>query len=139
MSISPISGSSALDYTTQTTSRPTPPSLSDTASLLGISTDTLSCDLQSGDTLSSLASTAGVSSSDLLSSVEQDMSANAPSGAPTLSSDQLTQMATDFIDGVQPGGASSTSSDASSETSYAATGATMSNSLVNGSLYDVFA
>ncbi|HTU28135.1 MAG TPA: LysM peptidoglycan-binding domain-containing protein [Solirubrobacteraceae bacterium] len=117
---------------------PTPPSMTNTASLLGISTDTLTSDLQSGDTLSSLASSAGVSSSDLLSAVEQDMSANAPSGAPTLSSDQLTQMATDFIDGVQPG-SSSASTTASGDAGYGASGASVSTAQVSGSLYDVFA
>jgi hypothetical protein len=83
---------------------PAPPAMTNTASLLGISTSTLSSDLQSGDSLSSLASSAGVSSGGLLSAVEQDMSANAPSGAPALSGDQLAQMATGFIDGVRPGG-----------------------------------
>jgi hypothetical protein len=164
MSISAISGSTAPDYTTQTQAthrhtpptnmidgtRPggpggaggpagtTPPSMSNTASLLGISTDTLSSDLQSGQTVSSLASSAGVSSSDLLSAVEQDMSANAPSAAGSLSSDQLTQMATDFIDGVQPG-TSTAGSDTAGDVSYVASGTSVSNAQVSGSLYDVFA
>ena len=61
MSISAISGSSALDYTNQSQTQPShrhhaPLSFTDTASLLGISTGTLTGDLQSGDTLSSLAS-----------------------------------------------------------------------------------
>jgi hypothetical protein len=88
--------------------------------------------------VSSLASSAGVSSSDLLSAVEQDMSAGAPSGAPSLSSDQLTQMATDFIDGVQPG-ASAAGTQGTSDVSYGSSGSTVSNALVSGSLYDVFA
>ena len=140
MSISAISGSTAPDYTaqTQSTHRRTPPSLDDTASLLGISTSTLNSDLQSGDTLSSLASGAGVSSSDLLSAVEQDMSANAPSDARSLSGDQLSQMATDFINGVRPG-SSGTGADGTSDVSYGSSGSTVSNSLVNGSVYDIFA
>lgn len=107
MSIGPISGSSDwYSQSTDSTQRPKPqqPEMTDTASLLGISTSQLSSDLQSGQTLSSLASSDGVSSSDLLSSVESDLSSGAPQGAPTLSGDQLAQMATNMINGTQPSG-----------------------------------
>lgn len=78
------------------------PTLSNTAQLLGLSSDQLTSALQSGQTLSSLASSKGVSSSDLLASVEKDMKANAPQGAPSLSTDQLQQIATSVINGVAP-------------------------------------
>jgi hypothetical protein len=147
MSISAISGSSAPDYTNQTQTPPShrhaPLSFTDTASLLGISADTLTGDLQSGDTLSSLASSAGVSSSDLLSAVEQDLSSNAPSGSPSLSSSQLSHMATNIIDGTGPsgpggpggpgGGAPPSMSDTASLLGIS------TNAQVSGSLDDVFA
>jgi ubiquinone biosynthesis protein UbiJ len=76
-----------------------PPTLTNTAQLLGISTGQLSTDLQSGKTLSSLAPSAGASTSDLLSAVESDLQASAPSGAPALSSSQLRQFATNLING----------------------------------------
>ncbi len=111
MSISQISGSA--DWYSQSvepTRRQKPdPALTDTASLLGISTSQLSSDLRSGRALSSLAAADGVSSSDLLSSVESDLSANAPQGANSLKSDPLTQLATGLINGTPlpdgPGGA----------------------------------
>ena len=78
------------------------PSLANTASLLGLSSDDLSSALQSGATLGDLAQEKGVSSTDLLSSVEADLTANAPADAPTLSSTQLQQIATSMIDGTLP-------------------------------------
>lgn len=104
MSISSIDGTSsaAISYA-QSTRRPQPPALTDTAQLLGISTTQLSSDLQSGKTLSSLATSAGVSSSDLVSSVETDLKANAPAGAPALSDTQLANMATNIVNGIAPG------------------------------------
>ena len=93
------------------------PSMSNTAQLLGISTNQLSSDLQSGQTLNSLASTARVSSSNLLSSVEADLKANAPQGAPALSGTQLTGMATNIINGTGPtGGSDPTPSSSSTDT-----------------------
>jgi hypothetical protein len=112
MTISAVSSASALT-TTASTRRPTPPALTGTASLLGISTSQLSSDLQSGTTLSSLASSAGVSSSALLTSVKSDLTANAPSGAPALNSDQLTAMASGLIEGTAPGSAAGGASSAS--------------------------
>jgi uncharacterized protein YidB (DUF937 family) len=104
MSISSVGGTTTVAMTyPQSTERRQPPTLTDTAALLGISTDQLSSDLQSGQTLSSLAGTAGVSSSDLLSSVEADLKANAPDGAPALSDTQLANMATNLINGAGPG------------------------------------
>ena len=78
------------------------PSLSNTAQLLGLSSDQLQSALQSGGTLGSLASSKGVPSSDLLASVEKDLQANTPQGAPTLSGSQLQQIATSIINGTQP-------------------------------------
>ena len=75
------------------------PPLTNTASLLGLSSDDLSSSLHSGTSLADLARQKGVSSDDLLSSVETDLQANAPSGAPSLSSTQLQQIATSMIDG----------------------------------------
>lgn len=62
MSISSIgsAGTAGMSYT-QSTQRPQPPAMTQTAQLLGISTDQLSTDLKSGSTLSSLASKAGIS------------------------------------------------------------------------------
>jgi hypothetical protein len=93
------------------------PSMSNTAQLLGVSTNQLSSDLQSGQTLSSLASTAGVSSSNLLSSVEADLKSNAPQGAPSLSGTQLAGIATNIINGTGPtGGSGFTTSSSSTDT-----------------------
>jgi LysM repeat protein len=72
--------------------------------LLGLSSQQLQSDLQSGQTLSSLAQQQGVSTSSLLSSVEQDLQANAPQGAPSLSSSQLQQFANNIINGNPPAG-----------------------------------
>jgi len=102
MSVSAIGGSSTWPVSTQTP--PTPPPMTNTAKLLGLSTDQLTQDLQSGTTLSSLASQDGVSSSSLISSIEQDLQANAPQGAQSPSSSQLQQIATDIASGVKPGG-----------------------------------
>lgn len=84
-----------------------PPSFANTAQLLGISTDDLTADLESGQTLSTLASAKGISRSDLLASVETDLTQTAPStaasaGTPQLSGDQLQQLAGNIVDGVLP-------------------------------------
>ena len=78
------------------------PSLQNTAQLLGLSSQQLQTDLQSGQTLSSLAQQQGVSSSSLLSSVEQDLQSNAPQGASSVSNSQLQQIATNIINGTPP-------------------------------------
>jgi hypothetical protein len=97
MNVSGI-GSAATATYAQSTTRRAPPPLTTTAKLLGVSTDQLTKDLQSGTTLSSLASQQGVSSSALLSSVKSDLQANAPTGS-TASSSQLAQVATNLIQG----------------------------------------
>ena len=79
-----------------------PPSLSNTASLLGLSSDDLTSQLQSGTTLADLAKQKGVSSSDLLASVEKDLKANAPQGVQAPSDSQLQQFATNIINGTRP-------------------------------------
>jgi hypothetical protein len=103
MTVSAVNGSSSL-WPAQAQKPPTPPAMTDTAQLFGLSTTQLSQDMQSGTTLSSLASQDGVSSSSLISAVESDLQANAPQGAPALSSDQLTQMATNIANGTGPAG-----------------------------------
>jgi hypothetical protein len=105
MSISAINGTSALQYAPPTERPRQEPSLDNTAKLLGVSTDDLRTDLQSGKTLDDLASAKGVSSGDLLSAVKSDLQANKPAGAPDLSDDQLTQMATGVAAGKGAGGA----------------------------------
>lgn len=85
--------------------RPTPPPMTNTAQLLGVSTSELKQDLQSGATLSGLASQKGISSSDLITSIASDLKANAPAGAPTLSGTQLTQIATNIANGTGRAGA----------------------------------
>jgi len=72
------------------------------AKLLGISSDTLSNDLSSGQTLASVAKSQGVSSDSLITMISSVLSSNAPSGAPTLSADQLTSMATNIANGTMP-------------------------------------
>ena len=84
--------------------RPTPPPMTNTAQLLGLSTSQLSQDLQSGTTLNSLASQKGVSSSALIDGITSDLQTNAPQGAPTLSSTQLTQFATNIANGTAGAG-----------------------------------
>jgi hypothetical protein len=82
-----------------------PPSMDNTAQLLGMSTDDLQSALKSGQTLDDLASAKGVSSTDLTNAIKTDIQANKPAGAPDLSDDQLTKMATDIAAGKGPGGA----------------------------------
>ena len=101
MNISGVGAGSQQLYELQPARR-SQPSFSDTAQLLGMSSQQLQNDLQSGTTLSSLAEQKGVSSSDLLASVEQDLQVNAPQGAPGLSSTQAQQMATNLINGTPP-------------------------------------
>ena len=94
--------SSAAQWQGQQSVQGNQPSLDNTAQLLGLSSSTLSTDLQSGTTLAKLAQQKGVSSKDLLASVEKDLQANAPQGAPSLSSDQIKQIATNVINGTPP-------------------------------------
>jgi hypothetical protein len=82
----------------ESTMRRTPPPLTQTSKLLGLSTDELTTDLQSGKTLSSLANQKGVSSSMLVASVESDLKNNAPAGSAP-SSSQLKQAASSLIQG----------------------------------------
>ncbi len=94
--------SSAAQWQGQQSVQRNKPSLDNTAQLLGLSSSTLSTDLQSGTTLAKLAQQKGVSSKDLLASVEKDLQANAPQGAPSLSSNQIEQIATNVINGTPP-------------------------------------
>jgi hypothetical protein len=85
---------------------PSPPadSFTNTAKTLGLTTDDLKTQLDSGATLDSLAQAKGVSSNDLLAAVKTDLKANKPDGAPEVSDDQLTQMASNVAAGKGPGG-----------------------------------
>lgn len=103
MSMTPISGTSGL-YPPPPTMRRTPPPMTNTAQLLGISTDELQKDQQSGSTLAQLAAQKGVSTGDLVNSIAADLKANAPQGAPALSDAQVTQMATEIAAGKHPHG-----------------------------------
>jgi uncharacterized protein YidB (DUF937 family) len=78
--------------------------MTNTADLLGISTDELEQARRSGKTLSDLASEKGVSKDDLVKSISQDLKANKPDGAAELSDTQLTEMATNIADGKRPQG-----------------------------------
>ena len=101
MHVTTVGSQQQMLFGMQGSSRPQP-SFSNTAQLLGMSSDQLRSALQSGATLSSLAGSKGVASSDLVASVEKDLKADAPQGAPTLSSDQLQQIATSVINGTPP-------------------------------------
>jgi hypothetical protein len=109
MNIGAVGSGSQQQWGLQHTQR-SQPSFSKTAQLLGLSSQQLQTDLQSGQTLSSLAQQQGVSSSSLLSSVEQDLKSNAPQGASSISnvsSSQLQQIASSIISGNLPSPAGS--------------------------------
>jgi hypothetical protein len=82
----------------------TPPALSGTASLLGLSADELRDAQRSGTTPADLAAQKGVSKDDLVKSIAADLEANKPEGAPALSATQLTEMATGIAEGRRPDG-----------------------------------
>ncbi len=103
MTVSAINGGGSQWYP-QAQTPPSPPAMTDTAKLFGLSTSQLNQDLQSGTTLSSLASQDGVSSSSLTSAIESDLQSGAPQGAPAPSGDQLQQLATDIANGTGPAG-----------------------------------
>jgi hypothetical protein len=97
MSISSVGGSIAAQYAPAT--RPTPPPMTNTAKLLGMSEDDLRQARQSGTKLVDLAAQKGVSKDDLVKSIADDLKADRPADAPQLSDDQLTQMATNVAEG----------------------------------------
>lgn len=101
MSVYSIGSTSSL-WGAYAASPPAPPALTNTAQLLGMSTDDLQSATQSGVTLSQLAQQKGVSQSDLISAISSDLQANAPAGAPPLSQSQTTQIATDIAQGKRP-------------------------------------
>jgi outer membrane receptor protein involved in Fe transport len=122
MTISALGSSSSMSALTQTsgTQRPKGPpadTFENTAQLLGLSTDDLKTQLDSGETLSSLATAKGVSDDDLLASVKQDLKTHKPDGAPDLSDDQLTQMASGIASGRPPGGMRKAPGTSASDTS----------------------
>jgi hypothetical protein len=81
-----------------------PPSLDNTASLLGESADDLTTQLKSGKTLNDIATAQGVSSTALVAALKTDITANRPAGAPAVGDVQLTSMATAIAAGKGPGG-----------------------------------
>lgn len=103
MAVSSVSGSSSL-WPVQPVSWRTPPPMTKTAQLLGLSTSQLTHDMQSGTKLSALASQQGVSTSSLISSIESDLEANAPQGAAALSGTRLSQIATRIANATQHSG-----------------------------------
>jgi uncharacterized protein YidB (DUF937 family) len=103
MSLSPLSGVDGI-YPPSPMMQRTPPPMTSTAQLLGISPDELQKDMQSGTTLAQLAAQSGVSKDDLVKSIVTDLKANAPQGAPAIPDAQLTQMATNIADGKRPHG-----------------------------------
>ncbi len=104
MNVGAIGGGGSAVWNAQSSSRPAPPSMTETAKLLGMSGSELTRQLQSGKSLDSIASSKGVSQSAVLKSVESDLKTNAPAGAPSLSGSQLTEFATSIASGKPPGG-----------------------------------
>jgi hypothetical protein len=82
----------------------TPPAMTNTADLLGMSADELRDAQRSGTTLADLATQKGVSKDDLVKSLATDLEANKPEGAPELSETQLAEMATNIAEGKRPQG-----------------------------------
>jgi hypothetical protein len=103
MTIDPISSSNTSQIFQAQRNRK-PPSMDNTAELLGESADDLQTQLKDGKTLNDIASEKGVSTDDLTNAVKSDLKANKPAGAPDVSDDQLTQMATDIESGKRPHG-----------------------------------
>jgi uncharacterized protein YidB (DUF937 family) len=88
----------------QDRSHRTPPEMTNTAQLLGMSADELRDAQRSGTTLADLATQKGVSKDDLVKSLASDLKANKPEGAPELSEAQMTEMATNIAEGKRPQG-----------------------------------
>jgi hypothetical protein len=97
MSISSVGGSISAHYAPAT--RQTPPSMTNTAKLLGMSEDELRQARRSGTTLVDLAAQKGISKDDLVKSVADDLKADRPADAPALSDDQLTKTAANVAEG----------------------------------------
>jgi hypothetical protein len=69
VNVNPVGSGAESAFGLQGMQRPHPPSFSNTASLLGLSSSDLGTQLQSGSTLADIARQKGVSSSDLVASV----------------------------------------------------------------------
>jgi hypothetical protein len=106
MSITSISSATSAYPVTGTERRqpPKPPSMDNTADLLGLSASEIQEAQKQGKTLADLAKEKGVSTDDLTAAVTKDLQADKPEGAPELSVDQLNQMATDIVNGKGPHG-----------------------------------
>jgi hypothetical protein len=103
MTVSSIT-SAGVSFDPQTRPHRTPPAMTNTAGLLGVSADELRDAQRSGTTLADLATQKGVSKDDLVKSLATDLKANKPEGAPELSEAQLTEMATNIAAGKRPQG-----------------------------------
>lgn len=111
MTISSVSGSTALTYTPPDGPPPGASKVMEPAAqLLGMSTDDLQTQLKSGSTLDDLATSKGVSHDDLIAAITQGLQANAPAGADAAAGTaatggvDLTQMAEGIAAGKGPGG-----------------------------------
>jgi hypothetical protein len=103
MTVNPLA-SASVGFDPQSRPPRTPPAMTGTATLLGMSADDLRQAQRSGTTLADLATQKGVSKDDLVKSVAADLTANKPDGAPELSATQLTEMATNVAEGKRPQG-----------------------------------
>jgi hypothetical protein len=103
MTVNPLS-SASVGFDPQSRPPRTPPAMTGTATLLGMSADDLRQAQRSGTTLADLATQKGVAKDDLVKSVAADLKANKPDGAPELSETQLTEMATNVAEGKRPQG-----------------------------------
>jgi hypothetical protein len=104
MTVNPLS-SASVGFDPQSRPPRTPPAMTGTATLLGMSAaDELRQAQRSGTTLADLATQKGIAKDDLVKSVAADLKANKPDGAPELSETQLTEMATNVAEGRRPQG-----------------------------------
>ena len=103
MTINPLS-TTGLSVDAQSRPHRTPPEMTNTADLLGMSADELRDAQRSGTTLADLATQKGVSKDSLVKSLASDLKANKPEGASELSEAQLTEMATNIAEGKRPQG-----------------------------------
>jgi lambda repressor-like predicted transcriptional regulator len=106
MIISSISSATTTNVQWQSTQRPDRPNfdkdMQAVADLLGVSTDDLKSELQSGKSLADVAQEQGVSRDDLVSTLEKSMQANAPADVPSDFASHIDDIANKIVD--QKGG-----------------------------------